>query len=305
MSKMSLKGAARFSFGLLLIAALLYRFDPDAVFSNIASARLNYLFLAALVYSLTFLILSSRWRMILRRMGEDLPFLTAYQAFAGGMIISDLTPGRIGEFSRPLLVKDQIDLSRGIASVAIDRYADIITIFILGLSGMLLLAEHGLYLILAYSTIFSMVILSSAFWFKRPFIINQIKRLGSSRIDRIVSALDDALSSVADIKGLMLRSVLLTAVAWITHALRVVLIAKSVGYDVPLQMLFLLQPLVSALSLVPVTVSGLGLVEGGLAALLAGFGVPVGTGISIALMDRAITVAFHILVGGRSAMKVL
>ena len=302
---MSLKRAARILIGLLLIAYLLYRFDPGVVFSTIISAKLYYLFLAALVYSITFFILSARWRMILHSMGEDLPIAPAYQAFAGGMIISDLTPGRIGEFARPLLVRDRIDLNRGIASVAIDRYADILTTFILGFSGMLLLAQHGSHLILASSIILFIVVLSSAFWFKRSFIIKQMDRLGSSRITEIAHALDSALHSVTDIKGLMLRSVLLTAVAWIFHALRIALIAKSVGFDVPLQTLFLLQPLVSSLALVPITISGLGLVEGGLAVLLVGLGVPVAAGISIALMDRAITVAFHILVGGRYAMKVL
>lgn len=303
--KIYAKRAARILIGLLLIAALLYRFDPGVVFSTIISAKIYYLILAALVYSITFFILSTRWRMILHSMGEDLPIIPAYQAFAGSMIISDLTPGRIGEFARPLLVRDRIDLNRGIASVAIDRYADILTTFILGFSGMLLLAQHGSHLVLASLIILFIVVLSLAFWIKRSFIIRQIDRLGSLRLTEIAHALDSALHEVADIKGLMLRSVLLTAVAWITHALRIVLIAKSVGFDVPLQMLFLLQPLVSSLALVPITFSGLGLVEGGFAVLLGGFGVPVAAGISIALMDRAITVAFHILVGGRYAMKVL
>ena len=302
---MFVKRAARIFLGFLLIAALLYRFDLGTVLATISSARPLYLVLAAMTYSLTFLILSTRWRMILHSMGEDLSLVRAYQAFAGGMIISDLTPGRIGELSRPLLVRDRINLSKGISSVVIDRYADILTTFILGLSGMLILAQRGMYLLLASATILILVILSSVFWFRRSFIIKQVNRLGSSRLTGIACDLDDALCEVRDIKGLMFRSVLLTGIAWITHALRIVLIAKSVGYDVPMPMLVLLQPLVSALALVPITISGLGLVEGGLTALLAGFGVPAAAGISIALMDRAITVAFHILVGGRYAMKVL
>lgn len=300
-----IKRAARITIGLLLIASLLYRFDPAVVFSTMISAKINYLILAASVYSITFLILSTRWRMILHSMGQDLPIATAYQAFTGGMILSDLTPGRIGDFARPLLVRGRIDLNRGIASVAIDRYADILTTFILGFSGMLLLTQHGSHQILASSIILIIVVLSSAFWFKTPFIIKQINRLGYSRLTKIAQALDSALHEVADIKGLMLRSVLLTAVAWITHALRIVLIAKSVGFDVPLQKLFLLQPLVSSLALVPITFAGLGLVEGGFAVLLAGFGVPVAAGISIALLDRVITVAFHVLVGGRYAVRIL
>ncbi|MFZ2471722.1 MAG: flippase-like domain-containing protein [Methanothrix sp.] len=105
--------------------------------------------------------------------------------------------------------------------------------------------------------------------------------------------------------NLLASSVLMTVLAWITHALRIVIIARSVGYDIPLIVLIFGLPLVSALSLIPVTISGLGLVEGGLAVLLAGAGVPVAVGVSIALMDRAITVAFHILIGARAAARTL
>lgn len=291
--------------GILLIAALLCNFDLKTVSATVNSARPLYLALAALTYALTFLILSWRWRMILHTLGADLPIAQAYQAFAGGMIISDLTPGRIGELSRPLLVRDKIDLSNGVPSVIIDRYADILTTFILGLSGMLIIAECSSYLLLAIFAILILIAFSLAFWFKRSLIIKQLNKLGSPRINEITCNLDDALCGVKDIKGLLLKAVLLTGFAWITHALRVALIAKSVGFDVPIQMLFLLQPLVSALALIPITISGLGLVEGGMTALLAGLGVPAAAGISIALMDRVITVAFHILVGGRYAAKVL
>lgn len=302
---MQIKNAARIAIGLLIIASLIYRFDPKLVFSTIISAKVSYLFLAAATYIITFFILSSRWRMILWDMGQDLSVASAYQAFAGGMIISDMTPGRIGEFARPLLVRDRIDLNRGIASLAIDRYADILTTFIIGLFGMLILVQHDSHLILASSIILLIIVPSSALWFKRQFIIKQIDRLRSTHLSKIVHSLDSALNDVSNVKELMLRSVLLTAIAWIFHSLRIMLIAKSVGFDVPPQMLFLLQPLISSLALVPITVSGLGLVEGGLAALLASLGVPVATGFSIALMDRAITVMLHVLIGGRCAMKAL
>ena len=303
MFRSPLKNVARFIIGLLLIAVLLYRFNPEVVFSTIISASVGYILLAVMVYAITFSILSIRWRTILRSMGKNIKFLSAYQAFANSMIISDLTPGRIGEFSRPFLVRDKVDLGRGIASVAVDRYADILTILILGLSGMVLWVQDGIYLILACLTILSIVIFSLAFWFKRHLIINRIGRLGSSRISRFFCGLDEALNEVTDIRSLMVKSVLLTAVAWITHALRIVLIAKSIGYDAPMMMLFFFQPLISALAIIPLTISGLGLVEGGLAALLTGLGIPIAAGISIALLDRIITVAFHILVGGRCAMK--
>jgi uncharacterized protein (TIRG00374 family) len=297
--------AARLTFGLFLIAALLYRFDPAAVLSTILSASPHLLLLAPAVYSITFLILSLRWRRILHALGEDLPLSEAYQAFAGGMILSDLTPGRIGDLSRSLLVRDKVALNKGLASVVIDRYADILTIFALGLWGMLFLAQRGPYILLASSVILMILASTSLLWLRRSSVLRMLRSRSSSRFIGIANAFEDATCDLRGVNGLMTGSVLMTILAWITHALRIAIIARSVGYEIPLIVLIFGLPLVSALSLIPVTVSGLGLVEGGLAVLLTGAGVPVAVGVSIALIDRAITVAFHILVGARAAARAL
>jgi len=160
-------------------------------------------------------------------------------------------------------------------------------------------------MILSLSTVLALLLGASALWVKRSFVIRTIERLGSPRSNSLAKGLDTVISSMEGMQWILAKAVLMTAIAWITHALRLVLIAKSVGYDVPLGSLYLLQPLVSILALFPFTISGLGLVEGGMTALLSGLGVPVAAGISIALMDRAITVTFHVLAGGRYAARIL
>ena len=104
-------------------------------------------------------------------------------------------------------------------------------------------------------------------------------------------------------KKVIAEGILLTIIAWITHALRIVLIAEGLGYVLPLPDLFLILPLISALALIPITISGLGLVEGGLMAVIAEYGVPLSTALSIAILDRGLTLLFHFTVGGRYAIK--
>jgi uncharacterized protein (TIRG00374 family) len=303
---MSSKKAAKLLIGLLIIAALLYKFNLSEVALTMRSAKPMYLMLGIFVYSITFLILSTRWRMILTHMDANIPLSQAYQAFAGGVLLSDITPARIGDLSRPLMIRDRIDVNKGFASVIIDRYVDILTVFTLGFAGILLFSQlFGAHL--GFAAIFLLIVFlpTSLLWINRPLMIRQIERLGWARLTDLAHSFDYAVKTLENIPGLMIRCIFMTIIAWITQALRVILIAKSVGYDVPMQVLFLLQPLISALSLIPITISGLGLVEGGLTALLAALGVPLAAGISIALLDRAITVAFHILAGGRYATRIL
>jgi hypothetical protein len=239
-------------------------------------------------------------------MGEALPLKRAYQACTGGILLSDLTPARIGDLSRALMIKDQIDLEKGVASVIIDRSIDLFTIFLISFSGLLLFYDilSG-YLLVAASSLLIILFTISFLWLKRRFMIQKVEKFGWKRLTEHARTFEDSLRKIDDGTELMIKSVLLTITAWITHALRMVLVAKSVGYDVPITVLFFLQPLVSALSLLPFTISGLGLVEGGLTALLSKLGVPLAAGIAIALIDRAITVAFHILIGLRYAARML
>lgn len=297
---MRFKKILRLAFGLMLVAVLLHRLGPVEVARTITSARPEYVLIAISVYSITFLILSTRWRLILRDMGGDIPLRSAYQAFAGGMVLSDITPARIGELSRPLLVRDEIEMSMGLASVVLDRLSDILTILILGACGLILFFREG---VTAVTLMLAVVALSSA-------AVLRFRRAMAGRLrgpDRLapIAIFFEALSAVDDIRLLMSRSVLMTVIAWITHAMRVYILAISVGQEPSLQMLFLLLPLVSALSLIPVSISGLGLVEGGMAALLASQGIPASTGLSIAFMDRMATVAFHIAAGGRAASRLI
>jgi glycosyltransferase 2 family protein len=300
------KVVARFLIGILLIAVLLYRFDAQEILSTIRSAKPAYLAMAIGVYSITLLILSARWKWIISNMGGHLSIATAYQAFVSGVFLSDLTLMRIGDLSRPFIVRDQLDLNIGIASVAVDRFSDVITVSLLGFLGVVLVSmQIEWYIIPALSILLMILFLGSMFWIKRPFLLNLIERIGYARLNEMANALNRALENLKDLPGLMAGSIFLTLVAWVGHALRIVLIAKSFGYDPPLQVLFLLLPLVSALSLIPITISGLGLVEGGLTTLLAGLGIPAEVGLSIALVDRAMTVAFHMIVGWRYTTKML
>ncbi|MBC7078863.1 MAG: flippase-like domain-containing protein [Methanothrix sp.] len=299
-AEMRHKKILRLAFGLLLVAFLLHRLGPASVVHTILSAMPAYVLMAISVYAVTFLILSTRWRMILHDMGGNVSLISAYQAFAGGMILSDITPARIGELSRPLLVRDRIEISRGLASVLIDRLSDILTMLILGAFGLILFFRNGM---IAIPLMLAIVVLTSvAIWRRRTEIAGKLS--GSDRLAPIARSFDD-LSAIKDIRLVMIRSVLLTIIAWATHALRVYILASSVDQTPSLQMLFFLLPLVSALSLIPVSISGLGLVEGGLAALLASQGIPASTGLSIAFLDRIVTVAFHIIAGGRAASRVL
>lgn len=304
-----IKNLIKLGIGLGILFYLIYIFDFRAVIDAISKSNPLYLALGLIVYSLTFLILAVRWRTILSSMRITIPLSAAYQAIVGGVLLSDLTPSKLGEFARPYLAKRHMDIPSGFASVVFDKYVDISSVLFLSGWGFLLLYFKGMinddyrYLLAWFSGLVLVFFFGSViFWAWRKQTINIVKKicvlLRISPVS-ILDKLDENMEKISNPPKLLVLCLTITSIAWVSHAIRITLLAMAIGYSPPFEYLVLLLPLVAALSLIPLSISGLGFVEAGLAALLSLFGVPLYAGISIALLDRSLTFLFHVLVGSR------
>jgi len=305
MSRLPTKFIVRLSIGIILVILLFLFVSPSAVIQSLRSANPFFLICAVAVYALAFLLLTLRWRLIVAHMGGDIPFGEAYQAFAGGVLYSDFTPGRIGDFSRAILVQERIGIHKGTVSVFIDRYIDIIVLTGLGIAALVIYSSRFASILPILALIVLLVVFAgvTALFLQNSWVFSLIKKIPFLNIPEFASHLQDALSELRDGKRVIAEGTILTVLAWVTHALRIILITMSLGYTLPLPDIFLILPLISALSIIPVTIAGLGLVEGGLMAVIAGYGIPLSVALSIAILDRGLTMLFHFAVGGRCAVK--
>ena len=254
---------------------------------------------------LLFFSLLSAGGSLLHTWGADIPLHEAYQAFAGGVLYSDFTPGRIGDLTRAILVKERIGIHKAMVSVFIDRYIDIIVLTSLGIAALVVYSSRFGSVLPLFALAVLLVVFASvtALFLQSSWIFSLMKKIPFFNIPEFASHLQSALLELTNGKKVIAEGIILTLLAWVTQALRIILITMSLGYTLPLPDIFLLLPLISALSIIPVTLAGLGLVEGGLMAVIAGYGVPLSVGLSIAVIDRGLTMLFHLATGGRCAIK--
>jgi hypothetical protein len=305
MARLPVKFFLRLAIGLILIILLFLYVSPSAVIGSFKSINPFYVVAAIVVYAFTFLILTIRWKIIVAHLGVGIPLKEAYQAFTGGVLYSDFTPGRIGDLTRALLVKDRMDLHKGTVSVIIDRFIDIIVLTTLGIAAVVVYSSQFASVLPWLSLSVLGVVFAGTiilFW-QNARIFSWIRKIPSFGIPAFVVQVQTAISEFQNERNVFVKGILLTVLAWVFQALRVVLIALGLGYTLPLPVLFLILPLISALSIIPITLSGLGLVEGGMMAVLVGLGMPVPAAFSLAILDRGLTMLFHFAVGGRYALK--
>lgn len=299
------KFIVRLAIGIILIILLFFFVSPSAVIQSLRLINPVFLICAVLVYAVTFLILTTRWRLIVAHMGVYIPLGEAYQVFAGGVLYSDFTPGRIGDFTRAILVKERIGIHKGTISVFIDRYIDIIVLTCLGISALVVYSSRFASILPQIALVVLLVIFAgvTVLFLQNSRIFSLMQKIPIFNIPESASHLQNAFLEFKNGKKIIAEGIILTLLVWVTHALRIILITMGLGYTLSLPDLFLILPLISALSLIPVTIAGLGLVEGGLMAVIAGYGVPLSAALSIAIIDRGLTMLFHFAVGGRCAVK--
>jgi uncharacterized protein (TIRG00374 family) len=305
MARLPVKFFLRLAIGLILIILLFLFVSPSAVIESFKSINPIFVGAAIFVYAFTFLILTIRWKIIVAHMRGYLTLSEAYQAFAGGVLYSDFTPARIGDLTRAVLVKNRMDLHTGTVSVIIDRFIDIIVLTTLGIGAIIVYSSHFESLLPVVSLIVLGVVFAGVillFW-QNARICSWIQKIPYFGIPVFVSKVQAAISEFHAERSVFAKGILLTVLAWMFQALRVVLIALGLGYALPLPVLFLILPLISALSIIPFTLSGLGLVEGGMTAVLVGLGMPGPAAFSLAILDRGLTMLFHFAAGGRAAVK--
>jgi len=304
--RIDLKSAARIAISLALILALIYISDPKATVSAILTASPYYLVLAVILKSLVMLIYTLRWMSILHTMGHRLSMAVVHQALMASAFISDFTPARAGDLTRPLFINDDVRMSRGLASIIIDHWAELITASLLGLLGVLIIVPPwGRYNIAILVYLLGVAGMLSLVLFRGNLVRDLSGRTGLKWIIDATESFYSVLEGIKDVPRMLVTAMAITMVVWLIHALRIVAIGKALGYEVPVIPLIFLLPIVNFIAAVPITLSGLGLLEGGITAVMVMMGLPTTQGLSIALIDRAMSVAYHALVGSRYASRLI
>ena len=212
MIRPSTKFIIRLSVGILLVILLFFFVSPSSVFQSLRSANPFFLICAVMVYALAFLLLTARWRNIVAHMGGYIPFSEAYQAFAGGVLYSDFTPGRIGDFTRAILVKGKIGIHKGTVSVFIDRYIDIIVLTGLGIAAIVIYSSRFASILPILALIVLLVVFSgvTVLFLGNSWIFSLMQKIPFFNIPEITSQLQNALLELKDGKKVIAEGIILT-----------------------------------------------------------------------------------------------
>lgn len=263
--------------GLVILALILVKVDLKATIAALAGLHWGYLLLAIAANVPMFGLKAWRWQEMLRMQGIQYPWRDAFLVFMSGLFLGLVTPGRVGEMSKALYLKQDRDvpISVGLANVLMDRLFDLYTILILGTAGLVwfrLLPDWALALIVA----------GTAASIALPVILLNKKlaawALGVSRRTPVLRRYDARLTGAAGRfqEGLrplltprLVVPLLLTQAAYLIFFGQGKLLAMAVSLKIGGIYLAMSLSVAGVITLVPISISGLGTRDAALIAMFA------------------------------------
>jgi len=275
--------------GPLLLIWLVWRFaDLHTLADTLARARAWPLVIAVALDAVVIHAKLWRWRSLLRSAGVSLSVSRAYMAFLPSLYLGLATPGRVGDALRIQYLKRDhaVGYADGLAVSIIDRLCDVYVLLAFVALGIVHLARTAS-IPFAQTTWLAVaaVAIAPAFLFVRrvaePAAQWLYGRFSKGQIHEGLSVFFDALRG--QIGWNLVGPALLTVLAFLTNYLQAWLVANALGIDLSFIDVSALVAISSLLSLLPISISGVGVRESFFALVFPAFGLAATLGIAFGI----------------------
>ena len=284
--KVSKVNLLRISIGIILLLAIYIKIGIGDLVSNISKANPLILSLTVIMLILSYFFAALNIKIITDFI-RSLPYFLVWKYYALSWAIGLFFPGKLGEFSLAFfLKKNRFSMGEGIAVALIDK---MITVACLGF-----LAVIGFFIYVGYIAagylFISLIALFLAFIFLvsnktiRIFIRKNILRKYESKFSGFYRNFQGILRK----KSKIFLNILLTFIKWFFGSLAVFFVFLSLGTNVSIFQIYIINAVLTIVALIPITISGSGTVELAAIPLYALGGVSADITISAYLLIRII-----------------
>lgn len=280
--------------GATIVFLLISMVNFDTIISSLKETNIFLFIIAILFYFLINIITSYRLYFIISSIDKNARYRDIFWAHMAGMIASDVTPAKSGYMYVPIILKKKgIELKDSFYAIFFCYIADMLIRIFVGIVGIVLIST---YISLPESTLnfaYIGIAFSIAMLFILIFILNLKHMLVLENIltkfsfyGKIKSISQDS----TELWSIFPKIIVLTLILWILFGVEWYILAKSVNLNLDFTVALILNPLVTMLATVPVSISGLGIVESGIYQALIILGYTSVNVILFAIYVRVVTI---------------
>jgi uncharacterized protein (TIRG00374 family) len=259
--------------GLVGFAVLVYLVGPDNILHVLKQANPAYVLVAIIINVPLVALKALRWHLLMRAVDLNFPFSSAFRVYFASLFVGFLTPGRLGEFVKAAYVSTKTgdSLARTLPTVLIDRLFDLYLLMTLGLLGGLRFGLLEGREELWAAVVLAVLVLTLPLSGMIPKILKRFRnsgwavRLEGKRGEAILKLIEQL---TLPSPYVFLSCLLLTALAYLIFFLQCQIGAWAVGLHISFADMVRVMAVTSLLSLIPISVSGIGVRDVSLIVLL-------------------------------------
>lgn len=280
--------------GVIIFGIILLKLDISQTFSILMKSKWRYLIFVPIISSISFQIKVFRWRYLMKRAHINYSFWDSFLMYMSGMYAGIITPGRVGDFIKVLYLKrDGHSFGKSFVSVFLDRIFDVCILFFVGYAGLFFFGrifDKGFIVIfgLILAAVFTILIFNKSllnFLLKKAFgffIPEKYK-------DKVKTSYGDFMHNL---KLITFRDYLyvsfLSFLYWVLYFFAIFLLARSISMNISFLNLSLVTAAASLISLLPISLLGIGTRDITFIMLLSQFGIEKESAVALSFMILAL-----------------
>lgn len=273
--------------GIALLIFLLWHVDLPRMAEVLRHAAPALVIIAILLNVPQIFLKAFRWRFLLHSQGIEYGILPASLSYFGSIFIGLLTPGRLGELVKTAHVSQdcKVPKARAFSSVLVDRLFDLYALLILG--GAALISQqtgHDSRTLFAFGLTAALLTLPLLLFLSKGGF-RWLASRGPRKFFASEGWLTQLHTSLRELSGAaVFIGVLLTAIAYALFFTQCFLLSQSLGVHASFLQISYAVALGSLITLLPISISGLGTREAAIVAYLKTLGVPAEAGLGFSLL---------------------
>ncbi len=295
--------------GIILFIYVIYHVGFDKLAKILPTVQWSYVFLSVVVALIIIIAQAWKWNLILHRQQIFLPFSYILKVQLISSFYGNITPGRIGTFSKIFYLKERTkkDIGACISSVTLERFFDLFTVTLFAFLGSIMALKYfnGIFLqFLILFLILVVVLLLSLHGPTRDFFVWKVFYFLIPRRfkDRARTSFEEFHATLLNYRQ-VIAPIIVTVLVWIGLYLQMYLIALSLNIHVPILPFIFISSIATIVTLIPVTIGGIGTSELAITVLFNRiFGIDPAVALSLALINRVIGL-IGTVIGGILSMR--
>ncbi len=249
----------------LLVFLFVKIVDIETIWESIQNIDIAQFVLAASLFALAIFLLICRWTVLLKALDIKVPFLRVITAYMVGLFCNLFFPSSIGgDLVRGLdLAKYEKSRLKLFATVVLDRLIGFVSVVMLAFLGLLFSYKRFVNDVIV---LYSVGILAVVLCFTLIILFNRgiFSKLASifNRFEKVKQGLmnfNEYMIFFRNKRKILAFNLVLSFIIQVLSSVIYYLIGLSLGLDTPLIYYLVLIPIVNTISVLPITIGGLGL----------------------------------------------